>query len=626
MSQVETKDSIGEVVRQMETAFISGGGTLQSKYVTSDLYEDISKIYAYLESKHTSGETDSKGRDKPFFNIVLAARNIYYRATDIDRKNIQVAASKLKQTIPAFMATVLLQNWMRKENFGAFLNAWGIDLAGFNSSVIKFIESNSQLHCMTTPWSRLICDQINFDANPKIEILELTEAELYQRVETHGYDKDIAEKLCDALQARELTDRQKQDQKTGYIKLYEVHGNLPFSFVTGKDTDQDKYEQQMHVISYVASKEKGKFDDFTLVKGRETQDPYMLTALLPATDGSVSLNGSVKNLFEAQWMMNHTVKSIKDQLDLSSKLLFQTADANFVGRNVLNAIETGDILIHAVNMPITQVQNNSHEVTVQESFADMWKGNAREMNGTSESMEGSTPPAGTAWRQVNQLLQESHSLFELMTENKALHIEQMLRRFVIPFLKKQMDTSEEIAATLEAHNITKIDSIYAPIEAINRHNDSMINDVLANKIPDFHKAGLSTDDSVQQHLGIVKSELSSQGNQRFFVPDDMSDQTWKDALKDLEWELEINISGEAQDKQMVLETINTALMAVTNPMYANNPAAQMLVAKALSQSGVVSPIEISTMTAPTPQQPLPQSPVPVGGGGSGIPALTTSNG
>jgi hypothetical protein len=624
MSEISVQESIGEVVRRMETAFISGTGTLTSKYVTSDLYEDISKIYAYLESKHVTGETDSLGRDKPFFNIVLAARNVYYRATDIDRKNIQIAASKLKQTVPAFMATVLLQNWMRREDWGTFLNKWGIDLASFNASVVKFIEADAKLHSMVIPWSRIICDPIDFDSNPKIELLELTEAQLYQRIDTHGYDKDIVDQLCAALTTRELTDKSKQDQKSNYIKLYEVHLNGKLSLLTGKDKDEDTYEQQMHVISYVAKKEEGKFDDYTLVSGREEQDPYMLTALLPATDGSISLNGAVKNLFEAQWMMNHTAKAIKDRLDLSSKLLWQTADANFVGRNVLTALETGDIVVHAVNMPLTKVDNDANDVNVVQSHASMWKGLAAEINGISESMLGQQSPSGTAWRQVQAELAESHSLFELMTENKALCIEQMLRRFVIPFLKKQMDTSEEIGATLEAHNITKIDSIYAPIEAINRHNTAVKDAVLNNQLPDFQQRGLTTDQSVQEQQGIVKGELASLGNQRFFVPSNVSDQTWQDALKDLEWELEINITGEAQDKQMVLQTINTALQVITNPAYASNPAAQMLVGKALAATGVISPIELSTVTTPQPQ---PQTQPPVGApANGGLPALATQNG
>lgn len=601
---VDNKD-ISELVREQETNFINGGGTLMSKYVVSDLYEDINKIYAYLSSKHTSGETDSQGREKPFFNIVTAARNIYYRATDIDRKDIQVKATNSREQITSFLATVHLQDWMRRENFGAFLNDWGMDLAGFNSSAVKFVESEGKLHSMVVPWSRLIVDPINFDANPKIELLELTEAELYQR---KGYNKEMVEKLCDALQSRELTDRTKQDQRSNYIKLYEIHGNLPLSYLTGKEKDEDKFAQQMHVLSFVARKDKPtEFDDFTLISGREEKDPYMLTSLLPATDGSVSLDGSVKNLFEAQWMMNHTVKSIKDQLDIASKLIFQTSDGNYVGRNVLSAIEQGDILIHATNQPLTQVANNSHDITIQQNFGQMWKGLAAEINGVSESMMGQVAPSGTAWRQVEALLNESHSLFELMTENKALAIEAMLRKYVIPFLKKKMDSTEEVAATLDGAGITKIDSMYVPAEAVRRYNSWVVEQTIKylqsnnqQDIPSPYQADIA-------EAG-VKKELAPLGNQRFFTPKDIDTKTWKDVFKDLEWELEVDISGESSNKQTVLTTLTTMLSVIANPNFVNNPQAQLIIGKILSATGVVSAIELAQLPAPTPQPAQPVSP------------------
>lgn len=605
-------DPVGAFVRKAEEDFISGGGTLMSKYVNTDLYEDINKIYAYLDSKHVSGLVDEQGRDKPFFNIVTAARNIWYRATDIDRKDIQVKPTKSHQVAMAFVATVLLQDWMRREKFGTFLNNWGMELAGFNSAVVKFVESGGKLHPMVIPWSRLIVDIVDFNDNPKIELLEMTEAQLYQR---KGYDKEMVEKLCDALQARETTGREQQDNKPNYIKLYEVHGMFPLSYLTGKDKDEDEYVQQMHVISFVASKEKGKFDDFTLYSGRESKDPYMLTCLLPSSDGSISLNGSVKLLFDSQWMMNHTVKSIKDQLDVASKLIFQTADGNYVGRNVLSAIEQGDIMVHEVNKPLSQINNNSHDISTQESFGNLWKGLSNEIVGVSESMLGNTAPSGTAWRQVEALLAESRNLFETMTENKALAIEDMLREYVIPFLKKQMDNSDEISGVLESHDIKKIDAMYVPKQAQKVLKQKAKEALLKGELP------TGTQQTAEQG---VQDGLNQLGNQRFFTPSDIDETTWKEALKDLEWDLEVDISGESMDKQVVLTTLNTALATVANPNYSNNPQAQLIISKILTASGVVSPIEMASLpTQPTaPAVPAP----PVGQVSGGLPVAQPTNG
>lgn len=599
-----TNDDIGELIRSMETNYVNGT-TSQSKYVQLSMYEDIQKIDAYLNSRHTSGPKDSMDRDKPFFNIVTAAANIWYRATDIDRKNIKIRPAKEKDTINAFLATAHIQEWMRREKFGSFLNEWGRVLSRYGSAVTKFIEKDGRLIPSVIPWQRIICDPVDFDSNPKIELIELTEAQLYQR---EGYDKDMVEKLCDTKKARELSDGHDIDNRSEYIKLYEIHGMLPKSYLTGKDKDSDTFVQQMHVISFVASKEKGMYDDFTLVSGQESKDPYMITHLIKE-DGQTLSIGAVKHLFDAQWMMNHTVKAIKDQLDLASKLIFQTSDGNFVGQNALNAIETGDILIHKINEPITQVANTSHDISALQNFGSQWKALSNELTGISESMLGNTAPSGTAWRQVESLLQQNESLFELMTENKALYIEDMFRTYVIPFLKKKMDTTEEVAATLDDYNITKIDTKFIKNSAIKSVN---------KKIKERMMQMVSTEPEEQSQMindtaNAVQGALNEQGNTRFIAPDDGI--TWKTQFKNLEWDLIVDITGEAETAKEDLATLTTVFQTIADPAkqaVLSTPEGKMLFNKIISLTGAVSPLQMNSTPSPQPQMTqaaTPQAPV-----------------
>ncbi len=141
------------------------------------------------------------------------------------------------------------------------------------------------------------------------------------------------------MRPRETVERRRKDNRNFYIKLYEVHGMMPLAYLTGKESDKDTYTQQMHVVTFVANKDNADgYDNFTLYSGREKKDPYMITHLIKE-DGRVLGIGAVEHLFESQWMVNHTAKAIKDQLDLASKLIFQTSDGAFVGQNALNAIE-----------------------------------------------------------------------------------------------------------------------------------------------------------------------------------------------------------------------------------------------------------------------------------------------
>lgn len=585
------ENSVCALVRKNESDYVSGI-THISKYVEFSQYENIEKIEAYLNSKHVSGETDSMGRDKPFFNIVTGAVNIWYRATDIDRKNIRIKATKQADTIGAFLATIHLQDWMKRDSFGVFLNDWGRALARYGSSVTKWVEKGGKLHASVIPWGRLIVDTVDFENNPKIEKLYLTPAQLKKN---KSYDQEVVKALLGAVNGRKLLGSEKQDNKNNYIEIYEVHGELALSELTGRESDEDDYVQQMHVVSFVKNGDgdDDDYSDFTLLSGKETRDPYMITHLIKE-DGRTQSIGAVEHLFQAQWMSNHTAKSIKDQLDLASKLIFQTADPNFVGQNVLAAIETGDILIHADNMPLTTIDNRSHDITSLQSFGAQWQVLAKEITSTPDAISGATMPSGTAYRQVAILNQESHSLFEIMTENKGLAIEAMMRKYVIPFIKKQMNTSKEIAATLAEHDVAQLDSMYITAESIRRHNAKVAYEALNNPI-DQPVQGLD----IQAEQSKLQNQLGQQGNQRFIKPSDISDKTWKEIFKNLEWDVEVEVTGEQSDKEAIMTTLTTVMQTIANnPSILQDPNMKLLFNKILETTGAVSPIEISSIQQP----------------------------
>lgn len=593
------QNEIAELVRKAENDYVTGTTTI-SKYVEFSQYENIEKIDAYLNSKHISGDKDSLGRDKPFFNIVTAARNIWYRATDIDRKNIRIKADEISQFLAAFIATIHLQEWMRRSGFGAVLNDWGRALATYGSSVLKFVEKDGELKATIVPWNRLISDTVDFENNPKIEVLWMTPAQL---LKNKAYDQEMVEKLLETRESRETTDHQKKDTKSEYIKLYEVHGELPLSYLTGKRKDGDDYVQQMHVVSFVAKKDKGAFDDFTLYKGREAKDPYMITHLIKE-DGRAQGIGAIEHLFEAQWMKNHSIKGVKDYLDVASKLIMQTSDGNFVGQNVLSAIESGDILVHAPQQELTLVNTAKSDITALQSFGQQWEVLAKEITSTPDALRGENQPSGTAWRQVEALRTESHSLFELMTENKGLHVEDMMRKFVIPFLKKKMDTTDELTATLDSQALSQFDSIYVPNEAIRRDNEQLKKTILSGEVAQNLDQNATEQD--------IKKELSTFGTQRFIKPSEIKSKTWKHLLKDLEWDVECDITGEEVDKEAVMTTLTTVLQTVaTNPLILQDPNMRMLFNEILNTTGAISPIQLSQL--PAQPQPVTQ-PQPNGGG------------
>lgn len=585
------RESICEIVRNVETNYLNGSVQI-GEYVDWDMHDTIEKIDAYLNSRHTSGPKDSLGRDKPFFNIVSAAVNIWYRATDLDRKNIRIMPDAKKHVGMAFIANVILQNWMKESRFGVFLNDWGRALARYGSAVVKFVQRDGQLIASVVPWNRIICDPIDFDASPRIEKLYKTPAQL--RAHKY-YDQEVVETLISAQgSTRQTLDGQNQDQLSNFIEIYEVHGELP-EYLLEEDPDNAEdtatYRQQMHVVSFVQV-EKGEYKDFTLFRGKEKKDPYMLTHLIKEDGRTLSI-GAVEYLFDAQWMKNHTVKNMKDTLDLASKLIFQTPDTSYIGRNVLSAIETGDIMIHKANMPLTQINNSKADIVAFQNFGNEWERLSQTLTSTPDAIRGDTLPSGTPYSLAAYQGAQANSLFEIMTENKGLDIEDMMRIHILPFIKTKMDTKEEITAILDADGIAEIDALFIPAEAIRRHNKAFKESILQGSVPSPFQPDMAEEQ--------IRKELAPLGNKRFFTPDDLNEKTWKEALDGFVMTCVVEVTNENTDKQAVLQTLSTVLQTVaSNPAILQDANARLIFNQILSETGKISPIQLSSASAQRP--------------------------
>ena len=198
-----------------------------------------------------------------------------------------------------------------------------------------------------------------------------------------------------------------------------------------------------------------------------------------------------------------------------------------------------------------------------QNYAVQWKQMGNEIVGVSEAMLGGTPKSGTAWRQTEALLQESYSLFEVMTENKGLSLEDMLRQRIIPFFKTKLDTTKEVSARLEANDIERIDARYVKSMSVKK-----VNEIIVKKMEEDEEY-VPTKQEQQALLDAekltLKEVLAGMGNERFFKPSDFEDGTWKAQFENTETEVEVDITGESFDAKEAMATLNTALKMVMTP-------------------------------------------------------------
>jgi len=140
------------------------------------------------------------------------------------------------------------------------------------------------------------------------------------------------------------------------------------------------------------------------------------------------------------------------------------------------------------------------------------------------------------------------------------------------------------------------------LDNVKKH-ESKINLVLANIQEDqLHS-------KVSKNLIIALVSYTSAGNQRFISPSLIKTTKWKDVFKDFKGIFECDPTDEKQDTQAVMATYDTALKFIIGLQGRKlTPVEEYLFNGLISQTGYLSPVEISSLNASTPPSQLPIEP------------------
>lgn len=579
-------DTIFQLVKKAERNLLHGKPIRIGKYATHDHIEKLSTIDAYINSQHISGKEDSLGREKPFYNISLMSAYTWFKTTDIDRKNITFSPANIKQRLKVLIATIMLRRWMDKEKFGHFLNQWGWTLSVYGSAVTKFVEKGGRLIPSVISWDRLICDPVDFHSGLKIEKLYFTPSQLRQQ----NYDKDAIEEAIEKFkEIRETLSEEDIDTTSDFIGVYEVHGELPLYYITQNEDDEQEYRQQMHVVFISKNPKTKKNVEVTLFSGIEKKSPYHISHLIEQEGRTLSI-GAVESIFDNQWMVNHTMKQVKDQMDLGSKLVTQTSDPDFLGRNVLTEVDTGSILITKENQPLTQVNLQTHDIPNLVAIMDNWKQGARDTAGIHESVTGEQPPSGTPFRLQAMLSQMAQGLFSLMRQNKGLYLEDMLREHILPHFKKKLKNSDQVMAVLTGQELEDFDKLSLPARL---SEDILVAMGETGEIP-----------GEQDLMAMIQAENAELGNVRPIIPSKNEKRTWAEYLEDIDLEetIEIEITGENKDKNAILTNLYAIFqMLAQNPQVLQDPNVKKIFDRIVDEigMGVITPMQFGASQAGT---------------------------
>ena len=547
-------------------------------------FQTLNRTELYSNSTYETGNTDSKGRDKPFFNINKAPVLVETRATDVDTKDFSIISDSRKHYVQSWLYSVENRIWMRESKFDRFLNTFGRTLVKYGGALAKKIEHKGELKIVTVPWSNLITDQTDIMHGVVIERHNWSPSKLKKM---EGVWSNIDEAIATATQKKVDTNGEEAEIPGNTVEIFEVHGDLPESMYM-ENGREDVYFGQVHIIAGVFNYSVSDYDQVieggvVLYKNKEDVKPYKYLARDPVPGRALGV-GVVEDLFEAQRWTNDAVIEEKRVMEIAGKVIFQTSDKTVDIDNLAHDLDHGDLLKYKTD-PIRQVNLIPSAVPQYNGIIDKWNAQATKVTSTPESVTGETLPSGTPYRLGLLQNQSGTSIFQYRLEEKGVFLKEMWMDWVFPHLTKKLKKAHTLTTDFDLADLQKID-------------DAFINFNVNKQIIENLRKGKATSAAEAAELEqFLSSTIKQTKNRRFIeIPEGFYD--------NVKYRLDVLITDESLNKAVYLESLNSLLqLMASNPAIAQDPKLTKIANSIMEVSGF-SPVEMAEINA-TPAAGLP---------------------
>lgn len=551
------------------------------------MYDHIRLSTLYKHGQLESGKTD----DKPVKNIIKPILNVAYRSEGFDVKDITPFVNSSKDSYKSFLVRKYHNRWARKWNIDTFIDEMVESYTDFGLSLVKNVN---QERPEVVPLQRIaFCDQTDILAGVIAEKHSYAIEELLDM----KWDKANVELAILAAKAEKSSanpqGQVKAETPQKYIEVYELHGMMPTKWLSKSEDDEyanaddNSYTRQAHYVTFATKENKENKKGITLWKGKETKIRYKAIKR-DAIFGRAAGYGGVEELIDDQVWTTYSQIKIKAILDAAALMLLQTEDEAFRERNKTSELESGEILIHAPDKPITQVQMNAVNMTAFDNWTAQWDQHARTTGSASESALQVRPASGTPFS-LEQLNVQNGQEMHLYRQGKlATFMGEIYRDWTLEYFGREMAKGDEWVDDLTLEEIQWVSDQIAN------------NEVTRHAIEAFRKGGALYEDEGEQIKELIKTEFKKKGSKHFI-------EIFKNEMKSLPIDVEVNIAGKQKDlSKMTDKLTNIFRQIIANPAVLQIPGIVQIFNQILEASGL-NPADFSTLvrqTAPVQQTSL----------------------
>lgn len=525
---------------------------------------------------------------RPYDDIVTPIIDVAFRTEGFDVKDIVPYVDSIKDSYKSFIIKKYHPQWAREHEIDSFIDEV------VESSIIYdlvLVKNVNDVRPEVVPLQEIsFCDQTDILSGPICLKHQYSISDLLQ-YKGKWYDNKIDEVIVMSKASKEVSSANDKEAKTPgkYIEVYELHGMFPETWLK-PDGDTDKYENQMHIVSFYKDS-NGDKNGITLYKGKDKKITDVFKALKidkVRSFGRSCGRSIVERLFEPQVWTNYSGIRIKEMLDTTAMILAQTSSTDIQNQK-LTGLKGLTILKTEDGKPINRVDtytgNNLSEFTNDKDRHAM---SARILGSASEPSLGKAPTSGTPFATVDAIIQQGEGIHDYRRGKIATFFADVLYKdWILGYLIKDINSSIEFSEELSLDEINEI----AEILATNRAEDK-VNDII-------YKTGRPvTKEERDLMIQAFKEEEKKRGGRGFF-------KTLKDELKDVPVKVKVNVAGKqrymAQNADKISKLIGNIL---ANPQaFAMIPGLGSAYNQLLEESGM-NPIDFSHIISGVKDNPM----------------------
>lgn len=510
---------------------------------TSDLYNN---------SQLLRGKNDFT----PVKNITRPILNLQHRTEDVELKDVQIYVDDPDKYHLSFLVKKYHDDVFVQENdLDTFFDELNVSRIDFGGGLSKQLTKPSPE--VVPLQSIAFCDQTDMLSGP-IGIKHYYSPDQLLEMGDKGWGKteNGATISLDALIT--LSREEKKDNNTNnqvaqtpgrYIKIYEVHGNLPKMFFDRSDTS-GKYETRICICAFYQKKDSQEKQGVILYTAPEKKSPFKLIKRDPVYGRALGFGGA-EELFEPQVWVNYDMIRMQRMLDSASITILKASGVNsavIATKQNITDLDNNEIIDVGEGGDLTQVDTFPRNLRLFENSVAQWEQHAKDMGAAQDPIQGKEPSAGTPFSSLIEQVRQGMGLHEYRRGQFAKHIEEIYQDWIIPHIQKKITEGFKFLSTLSLEELTYV-------------REALVNNLAEKRVKELvlEEGKSVTDEEREVFKQLISEQFKKKGNKHFL-------EALKGEFKDMTLAVKVNVAGKSKNLSAIVDKItNLWRFAFSNP-------------------------------------------------------------